>query len=461
MSVPLLAQWVGALLPLLAATGAVREGDTLRAEIASAKVSFLDYCGPATFSATVRGNRELVIEVDPRGERGPLHLRVVLPSSAEERWAADVVVVDATGRPLLVRRSGTEWHKLTIRVPPERATYIVRAVQPPGPRLQVFSDRDRQAVEPTTGLKAAIATWHEGRKAALSIRFDDSHPSHLATAIPVLREFGFRGTFMVCPGRAEPNSRWRSDFQEHLAEWKAVARRGDQEFANHTAHHRGASGDEEMEAEIGQAAKAIWDLFPGRSKLLALNLGGGTSWETTKPLRYYLDKYHLFDASSGSLGMDDVYGNRVAAFREHLRRHIERGLWCRIHFHAIGQDSGSSEATFRATLATAKANERHLWIAGMADIYKYQTERQAAKLELHAETPQRVLLKLCCGTDPHLYDQPLTIELVLPTAWPPNKVKIIRAEPHPAEVLAAAPNTRTIRLSVPPLTSSYTIERSP
>ena len=153
---------------------------------------------------------------------------------------------------------------------------------------------------------------------------------------------------MICPGGREPNSRRRSDFEDHRAEWEAVAQLGDQEFANHSAHHRGAIGDEDMEAEIGEAAKAIWKLFPGKSKLMALNLGGGTMWETTKTLRYYLDKYHLFDASSGSLGMDDVYGDRPSAFRQHLERHLEGNGWCRIHFHAIGQGLNTSEANFRA-----------------------------------------------------------------------------------------------------------------
>ena len=460
MSLCLLAACVWGLLPLQAGTRPGPAAEPPRAEVAGAKVTFLDYHGPATFAATVRGKRELAIEVDPRGERGPLVLGVELPASALGSWVADVVVVDSIGRPLRVRRSGIEWHKLAVPVPAERGTYVVRAVEPPGGRLQVFSDKEREAVDPTTGLKAAIARWHKGRTAALSIRFDDSHPTHLSTAIPILREFGFRGTFMVCPGKREPNSRRRSDFEEHFADWQAVARRGDQEFANHSAHHRGATGDEDMDAEIGEAAKAIWELFPGKSKLLALNLGGGTTWETTRPLRYYLDKYCLFDASSGSLGMDDVYGDRPAAFREHLERHLERGLWCRIHFHAIGQHPGSSEANFRAALAIAKQHEPDLWIAGMADIYKYQTERQAAKIELRAEAPRRVLLKLSCGTDPQLYDQPLTIEVVLPPAWPEDQVKIKPVEPQAASVPAAA-DARTIRFHVPPITSNYAIEGPP
>ncbi len=66
---------------------------------------------------------------------------------------------------------------------------------------------------------------------------------------------------------------------------------GDMELANHSAHHRGANSDEDMDREIGSAAETIWKLPPGRSKLLALNLGGGTHWETTCTLRHKLDKY--------------------------------------------------------------------------------------------------------------------------------------------------------------------------
>ena len=41
----------------------------------------------------------------------------------------------------------------------------------------------------------------------------------------------------------------RSEFEAHRAEWEAVARQGDHELANHTAHHRGAVGDERVGEE--------------------------------------------------------------------------------------------------------------------------------------------------------------------------------------------------------------------
>jgi hypothetical protein len=420
----------------------------------------VDYQGPARLSIQAAGKRGLQIEVDPRSERQPLTLGVELPGSAQTTWAADVEVLGAKGRPLSVRRSGIEWHKLFFSVPAERGTYVVHVVEPQGARPPVLPEDKRQATDAATGLIASIARWPDGRKAALSIRFDDSHPTHLSKAIPILREYGFRGTFMVNPGRAEPGRRQGSSFQEHRAEWEACARRGDQEFANHSLHHRGAIGDDDMEREIGDASKAIWELFPGKSKLLALNLGGGTQWQTTRTLRYYLDKYHLFDASAGSLGMDDVYGNRLAALRLHVQRHIERGLWCRIHYHAIGERLNASETNFRAAMEVVKEHAAPLWIAGMADIHKYQTERLAAGLEIKPETARRTLLKLSCATDPQLYDQPLTVEVALPPAWSAAQVQVKRGAADQATVpVVPVAGTKAVRFLALPITATYTVEK--
>ena len=395
------------------------------ADDAGVTARFENYDGPATVAVESVKPYQVKIDVDPANAREPLALRVELPTTGRNAWpVADVEVRDDQNTALTVRRSGIEWHKLLISIPPARATYYVQAVDPPGARPMPSAEKQRRLTDETTGLSLSIARWHDGRQAALSIRFDDSHPSHLSKAIPILREYGFRGTFMINPGEREPNSRRRSAFEDHLAAWEAVARRGDQEFANHSAHHRGAIDNADMEAEIGAAAKAIWKLSPTKSKLTALNLGGGTYWETTHTLRHYLDKYHHFDASQNSLGMDDSYGNRVDAFHEMLNRHLQRGLWCRIHYHYIGAGLSSSEANFRAAMEIAKQNEKSLWIAGMADIYKYQTERTGAKLSRLTSDDRQLAFRLAFQTDPELYDQPLTIEVAIPPSWPPGRIAV-------------------------------------
>jgi hypothetical protein len=438
-------------------------GTSNASDLAGVVVTFEKYEGPATIVAQSVAPYKLKIVVDPKSERERLAIRVELPATGRKAWpAADVEVRDARGKAMAVRRSGIEWHHLLIPVPPVADTYFVQAVDPPRSRPAFPAEQQRHLTDETTGLSVTIARWHDGRQAALSIRFDDSHPSHLSKAIPILRGYGFRGTFMINPGEPEANSRRRSAFADHRAEWEAVAKRGDQEFANHSAHHRGAIGDADMEAEVGDAAKAIWKLFPGKSKLTALNLGGGTVWETTHTLRYYLDKYHQFDASQNSLGMDDSYGNRVATFRRMLEQHIQRGLWCRIHYHYIGAGLSSSEANFRAALDIAKEHEAALWIAGLADVYKYQTERSGSALSLVSSDARHLSFKLSCLTDPELYDQPLTIEVAIPKSWPADRIVIsdgqsktfaFRTVQHRGQI--------RLRFELAPRSAAYTITLTP
>lgn len=433
------------------------------AELAGVAVTFERYAGPATVVAQSVAPHKLQIDVDPQTERESLVIRVELPTSGRQAWpAADVEFRDARGRALAVRRSGIEWHRLLVPVPAVRDTFFVQAVAPPGGRPLLPAEKERHLTDQATSLSLTIARWHDGRKAAVSIRFDDSHPSHLSKAIPILREYGFRGTFMINPGGHEPNSRRRSTFEDHRAEWEACARRGDQEFANHSAHHRGAIGDEDTEAEIGDAAQAIWKLFPGKSRLAALNLGGGTLWETTRPLDYYLDKYHLFDASGNSTGMDDTYGNRVANFRRLLEQHIERGLWYRIHYHYIGEGLSSSEANFRAVLDIVKKQAAVLWIAGMADIHKYQTERTGASLALVRSDPRHLTFKLSCVTDPELYDQPLTIEVRAAAPRSLERIAVQDAQGQASAVRTVDADGQTVaRFEVAPRAAAYTIELGP
>lgn len=397
---------------------------------------------------------EVRIDVHPAGHLGLIPVQVELAKTGRTAWPAEeLCVVDETGKAVPIRRNGIQWHQFDMTVPGVRRSYLVRAVPPddtkPGRKLPTESERI--ASDSATGIFASICKWYGGRDAALSIRFDDSHPTHLSQAIPILREFGIRTTFMINPGNP--------DFQEHREEWEVCARTGEHEFANHTLHHRGAATEEGIECELGEVSKYIWTLFPQRSKLVALNRGGGTVWVTKKPFSHYLRKYHLFHVS-GSLGMDDVYGNRIAAFERHLVSHIQRGGWCKTHFHSIGQGLATSEENFIAEMRLVKKYEPQLWLAGLADIYKYQAERKAAKLALIALSPDCVEVQLSCGTDPGLYDQRLTIQVELPHDWSPARIRVMHEDEEPVIFrVVSGPERNLIRWHVPPVNSRYVLRR--
>ncbi len=432
-------------------------------DLGGAKVTLERPDEAATFSATSLDKFKLRVQLNRPGDAQALNVRVELPKSGRNVWPAnDVEVRDEAGAVMRVRRSGIEWENLVVPVPDKVSAFIVQAVPPPAPQPRPTSDKQRAIQDATSGVQVRIANWPQGRSAALSIRFDDSHPTHLSKAIPILREYGFKGTFMVNPGPKEPGSRQNYSFEMQHAEWEAVMKQGDMELANHSAHHRGAKGDEDMDREIGGAAEAIRKLMPGKSRLMALNLGGGTTWETTRTLRHYLDKYQQFDASSGSLGMDDSYGGRVEAFRKALQTHLERGLWCRVHYHYIGDGLSSSEANFRAALDLARQHQDKLWIAGMADIHNYLTERSSAKLTLMKSESKSLTFQLDCSTDATLYDQPLTLEATLPSGWEVagTAVRPEAGAPLPTQ-LVQSDGSRLLRFEVPPQRAAYLLKTTP
>jgi hypothetical protein len=152
----------------------------------------------------------------------------------------------------------------------------------------------------------------------------------------------------------------------------------------------------------------------------------------------------------------------VAAFRRALAQHLERGLWCRIHYHYIGDGLSSSEANFRAALEVAKEHQSQLWIAGLADIHKYQAERSASKLTLQQSGPTRFVFQLTCQTDAALYDQPLTIEAQLPPSWDAGRVKVKDERGSVvATRIARTDGMTALRFSVAPLDAVYSIGMTP
>jgi hypothetical protein len=209
--------------------------------------------------------------------------------------------------------------------------------------------------------------------------------------------------------------------------------------------------------EIGEVSRHIWDLFPGKSKLLSFNEGGGTVWTYSKRFREFMDKYHLFPAY-GRFGitMSDILGNRVAGYRKSMTRAIEEGRWFTSLYHQIG--TSISDENFHNVLDITKQHEHELWIAGMADIYKYKEERDGAQLVIENQGHDNVKLSISCSTDPELYDQPLTIRLILPKGWSSETLKIHDERDNIIPTRSAmAGQEPVVRFEVPPTDADYSI----
>jgi hypothetical protein len=83
----------------------------------------------------------------------------------------------------------------------------------------------------TTAARATIAAmdpfhWPAGRRAAISLSFDDARPSQVDAGLPILDQYGVRTTFYLSP----------SDVLERLDAWRNAVRAG-HEMGNHTMTH--------------------------------------------------------------------------------------------------------------------------------------------------------------------------------------------------------------------------------
>lgn len=257
-------------------------------------------------------------------------------------------------------------------------------------------------------IDAAICRWPDGKKAALSLRFDDSHPTHATICVPMLNTQRLVGTFFICPGSDE--------YKKHREAWEKAIPAAGHELAVHTLHHHGARTDEEAESEIGQCADLIHRIAPKQGRLLQYLGGGGTNWMMRKPFAFFYAKYDLLGgAGAHQLGCTESYPwFSPEAFGKELREAIAHGDWLAPYFHDIGKRGlAITLPAFTAVVQQAAAHRDEVWCAGMSRIQRYQSERERALLSGHAEGDDTVVLRLVCTTDPAFYDQPLSLEMTL------------------------------------------------
>ncbi len=286
-----------------------------------------------------------------------------------------------------------------------------------------------------------IAKWKFDMSAALTINFDDSTPGQANIGVPAMVSRGLTGTWFVNPGV--------SSYQANSTVWETDAPASFQELANHTMDHAGATNYADAEYQIGAAAQIIWDAYPAtRSKLVAFNRGGNTTWnvsdaEVSQLLETYFCVERLY--SSG------VYpGTRASTISAQLTSQYTSGPWVggwgNIHFHGIcdpadtvncvcdvesqssncreyggGVNNGAVSQTqfelFLDFLTTDSFFGSEVWIGGFIAVHKYKEARDAAEPSVYESSEDELILCLTSVLDPALYDEPLTLMTEVPSSW--------------------------------------------
>jgi peptidoglycan-N-acetylglucosamine deacetylase len=229
--------------------------------------------------------------------------------------------------------------------------------------------------------------WPDGCMGAVSLTFDDGISSQLDRAIPVMREFGLRGTFYIPPR----GDNWR----EVLQPWRAVYDAG-HEIGNHSLSHtcaRGFSDDpnahglermtlEGIEADVLEAERRLQELFPMERRSFCYpcyqsHVGEGLTRQSYVPI---IAKHFVAGRAFGEVPNPPatcdlhhvwswpVRGNHGAELVGLAEQAATMGRWGILTFHGISQGHlPVADPDFRE-LCKHLGRARHIWVAPAAEV---------------------------------------------------------------------------------------------
>lgn len=239
-------------------------------------------------------------------------------------------------------------------------------------------------------------SWPRGRRAAVSLTFDDARRSQLSVGIPLLNRYGFKATFYVLSARV----------RRRLSRWQDAVASG-HEIGNHSMHHpctgnfpwarRHALEDytlSDMAAELDGAnaqieamlgIRAVSFAYPGGQKYV----GRGEDVKSYVPLvaRRFLSGRGWRDEGANDPRVCDfaqllameLDGLGFEQLMAQVRRAVKMGSWLVLCGHKIG--SGGPQTTRVETLAAfceyARKAQNELWVTTMAEVARYVAARRA------------------------------------------------------------------------------------
>ena len=238
--------------------------------------------------------------------------------------------------------------------------------------------------------------WPEGKRAAISLSFDDARLSQVDRGLPILDAYGVKATFYVVPDRVE----------QRLSGWKKAVANG-HEIGNHTLNHP-CTGNfpwsrekaleqyclEDAERELDEANAAIERLLGVRPTTFAYPcgqkfVGRGLSVKSYVPLvaeRFIVGR-GAFDevandpafcdlAQVTGIDMDELDFEQV---RQLVDEAIADGRWLVLFGHEVGEPG--RQTTFASALEAfcryAQDPANGLWLDTVAVVGEYVQEQRS------------------------------------------------------------------------------------
>lgn len=240
--------------------------------------------------------------------------------------------------------------------------------------------------------------WPQGKRAAISLTFDDARLSQIDRGIPILDEYGLKGTFYVSI----------VSMKERLEGWKKAVAAG-HEIANHSVKHP-CSGNfpfsrdkaledytlDIMQNELDQASSTVEQLLGVRPVSFAYPcgqkyVGRGMNLESYVPLvaetfltgRGWLDEWAndpAFCDMAQLMGvkLDEKNFDQVKTLMD---RTLADGGWLVFCSHEVAEDGRlvTSSQTLRALCEYAKDPKNGIWLDTVENIATYILKQRSGK----------------------------------------------------------------------------------
>jgi len=234
--------------------------------------------------------------------------------------------------------------------------------------------------------------WPSGCKGAVSLTFDDGLPSQLDLGVPLLEEFGFKGTFYINP---------RGGNEDFFMKWREIANRG-HEIGNHSATHPCScnfSGDpyckglenmtlEDIRLDILKAHDWIRRFIPRGSRTFAYpcyqtSVGRGLNKRSYVPIVAEIfiaarasgekgysnsplacDLHELWSWSADRMRCEEMIGLTIKAVNE--------GRWAIFTFHGINEGHlPVSDEDLAGFLRFLKEHRNEIWVAPVVEVAEH------------------------------------------------------------------------------------------
>jgi len=238
--------------------------------------------------------------------------------------------------------------------------------------------------------RSSAFVWPKGKRAALSLTFDDARVSQAQVGLSLLDRYGVKATFYVSPG----------PFQTHLPAWKQALANG-HEIGNHSLRHpctgnfafaRDKALEDytlaQMERELKEANRVIESAVSVRPTTFAYPcgqkfVGRGAHLHSYVPLvarmfqagRGWMDEAAndpAFCDPAQLLGVE-LDGRDFAAARKLIDTAVENGSWLVFAGHEIGEGGRQTTRidTLEAICQYAQDPNNATWIDTVQNIVRY------------------------------------------------------------------------------------------